>query len=293
MARRASILAEIGAGLGAIGDVLTQLHQQELNQLLLQHRLEGERQRLRQEAIRTQLLQEQHRRQVEKEEEARAAHEAMVARLKENAPLIERNFGIPADFLQSVLAYEPKTAFQVMESLIPRKFVEERPHLTTVGGKLLAVQPSTQEVKVLYEGEDPVEKQLRLKAAMEEVELIPVFDKETGQVITGTRRLLRSNPTRYIPASAAGVEMREPALPKWLDRLSDPNFANLQMEVARRPVTYAKLLRVRPEEQAEYFKMVQTLQQNYGIQPEEEIPLPKPPAPPSPGAVIKSMPEPK
>jgi len=290
MARRVSILAEIGAGLGAIGDVLTQLRQQELNQLLLQHRLEAEQQRLRHSAIQTQLLQEQHRRQAEKEEEAKAAHEAMVARLKENAPLIERTLGIPADLLQSVLAYEPKTAFQAMESLIPRKFVEERPHLTTVGGKLLAVQPSTQEVKVLYEGEDPVEKQQRLMAAKEEMEPIAVLDKHTGQVITGNRRLLKSDPMRYIPASAAGVEMREPALPKWLDRLSDPNFANLQMEVAKRPVTYAKLLRVRPEEQTEYYKMVQTLQQNYGIQPEEEIPLPKPPAPPSQGAVIKPMP---
>jgi len=290
MARRTSILAEIGAGLGAIGDVLTQLRQQQLNELLLQHRLETERQRLRQSAIQTQLLQEQHRRQIEREEEARVAHEAMVARLKENAPLIERTFGIPADLLTSVLAYEPKTAFQAMESLIPRKFVEERPHISTVGGKLLAVQPSTQEVKVLYEGEDPVEKQLRLKAALEEVELIPVFDKETGQVIMGNRRLIRSNPERYIVASAAGVEMREPALPKWLERLSDPNFASLQMEVARRPVTYAKLLRVRPEEQVEYYRMVQSLQQNYGITPEEEVPIPKQPAPPSPGAVIKPMP---
>jgi hypothetical protein len=245
---------------------------------------------MRGEAIRIQLLQEQHRRQVEKEEEARAAHEAMVDRLKAIAPTIERDFGIPADLFTSVLAYEPKSAFQVIESLIPRRFVEERPHITTVGGKLLAVSPSTQEVRVLYEGEDPVEKQLRLKAAMEDVELIPVFDKETGQVIMGNRRLIRSNPMRFIVATAAGVEMREPALPKWLERLSDPNYANLQMEVAKRPVTYAKLLRVRPEEQPEYFRMVQSLQQNYEITPEEEMPIPKSPAPPSPGAVIKPMP---
>jgi len=293
MARGTSILAEIGAGLGAIGDVLTQLRQQELNQALLQHRLQTEQERLRHEAIRTQLLQEQHQRQIQKEEEARAAHEAMVARLKESAPTIERTLGIPADLLTSVLAYEPKSAFQAMESLIPRRFVEERPHITTVGGKLLAVSPSTQQVQVLYEGEDPVEKQLRLMAAREEMEPIAVYDKQTGQVITGNKRLLKSDPTRYIPASAAGAEMREPAVPKWVDRLSDANYANLQMEVAKRPVTYAKLLRVRPEEQTEYFKMVQTLQQNYGVQPEEEIPLPKPPAPPSPGAVIKNMPEPK
>jgi len=293
MARGTSILAEIGAGLGAIGDVLTQLRQQELNQALLQHRLQTEQERLRQEAIRTQLLQEEHQRQIQKEEQAKAAHEAMVARLKEQAPLIERTFGIPADFIQSVLAYDPKSALQAIGSLIPKRFVEERPHITTVGGKLLAVSPTTQQVQVLYEGEDPVEKQLRVMAAREEMEPIAVYDKQTGQVITGNRRLLKSDPLRYIPASAAATERREPTIPKWVDRLSDANYANLQMEVAKRPLTYAKLLGVRPEEQTEYFKTVQNLQRTYNVQPEEEIPLPKPPEPPSPGAVIKRMPEPE
>ncbi len=240
---RATLVGEIGRGLGGFAEVLRQRERDELERMWREAQLENlraardlERERLNLSREELRLRMEERERKLREQQEAESA-------LTEAAGQMEQLYGVPSNVFIKLTKASPSLAGQILL----HRMTEPEASYHAIEGTLIKIPKRGGEPQVVYKGVSPLERQAALQAAIEarqarieESKPVPVYDIVEGRTKFIPRRDITD--PRYAPIPERQAEDKTNIIKQIV---SDPLQLRMLMD---NPDAFKRLYRLSDED---------------------------------------------